>query len=95
MAQLSVSASRDKENRLHVSLCNTAPGSAAEVTCEIRGATAGSATARVVTAAEMTAHNTFDSPDTVAPSELAVQSNNGVIKTVLPPMSVAIVEVSL
>ncbi len=95
MPKLSASASRDKADRLHLSLCNTDPHGSAEIACEIRGATAGSATGRVLTATGMTAHNTFDSPDAVAPSELSVQIAQGALRTTLPPMSVAVLEVSL
>jgi alpha-N-arabinofuranosidase len=50
---------------------------------------------RVLTADQMTAHNTFDAPTQVAPAELEGASIQGeqVIIT-LPPMSVVVVELA-
>jgi alpha-N-arabinofuranosidase len=66
---LSASASRDKAGKIHISLCNLNPSSPAEVRCELQGAQAKMMTGRVLTAGEIQAHNTFDSPETIKPAE--------------------------
>jgi alpha-N-arabinofuranosidase len=66
---LSVSASRDKAGKLHVTLCSLNPNRPAEVTAAIRGAQPRKVFGRVLTAAAMQAHNTFDQPQTVTPTE--------------------------
>ncbi len=66
--QVSVSASRDKSGRVHVSLCNLSPTAAVRLTCEVQGAKVGSMKGRVLTAPEINAHNTFAQPETVKPS---------------------------
>jgi alpha-N-arabinofuranosidase len=67
--QLDVSASRDKGGKIHVTLCNLNPTAAAEVACEIRGASASPASGRILTAPSMQAHNSFDAPRQVVPAE--------------------------
>ncbi|MFO0890055.1 MAG: alpha-N-arabinofuranosidase [Isosphaeraceae bacterium] len=66
---VSVSASRDKEGKIHVTLCNLNPSQAAELACEIKGAKASPASGRVLTAGTIQAHNTFDEPDRIKPAE--------------------------
>jgi alpha-N-arabinofuranosidase len=65
--QISASASRDAAGTIHVSLCNLHHDRPAELGIDLRGATAGRATGRVLTAGAMNAMNTFDAPDAVKP----------------------------
>jgi alpha-N-arabinofuranosidase len=67
IASVSVSASKDKTGAIHVSLCNLNPNEAVEVSAQLNGAKAGGLTGRVLTAAAMNAHNTFDQPEVVKP----------------------------
>src|SRR3712207_8172719 len=46
--------------RSHLSLCNVNPHQDAELTCELRGMAPDTVQGRVLTAGEMTAHNSFD-----------------------------------
>ena len=69
LPQLSVSASKDKAGRIHVTLCNLDPNAPAKVACQLEGAEAQKLSGRVLTAATMNAHNTFESPDNVKPAE--------------------------
>jgi alpha-N-arabinofuranosidase len=65
---VNVSASKDKTGKIHVTLCNLNPNAVAEVTCEVQGAKAGRISGRVLTAATIQAHNTFENPDAVKPA---------------------------
>ena len=67
MPSLSASASRDTAGTVSLTICNVDPGNAAEVRCDVRGMKARRVTGRVLTAPLMQAHNTFDSPDNLAP----------------------------
>jgi len=96
LPQVSASASKDGTGSVHVSLCNLAPGAAAWVELVFAGMDAlGSVSGRVLTAAEMTAHNTFDQTDTVRPAAFESFSTIGPVLTAeLPPMSVVVLEVA-
>ncbi len=63
---LNVSASKDASGRIHVSLCNFDPHNAMQVRGRLQGAKARSITGEVLTAGDMTAHNTFEKPGAVA-----------------------------
>ncbi|MNB90406.1 Intracellular exo-alpha-L-arabinofuranosidase 2 [compost metagenome] len=89
--QLSVSASRDAEGKVYVSICNLSHEAAAALSLDIRGTQAGRVSGQILTHAELGAHNTFEAPDAVAPvayegAELA----DGVLNCTLPPASVTV-----
>jgi alpha-L-arabinofuranosidase len=65
---LSVSASQDAQGRVHLSLVNLDPGGPVRVATTLTGATARTVSGRVLTADDITAHNTFDRPHTVTPA---------------------------
>jgi alpha-N-arabinofuranosidase len=90
---VSASASRDAAGKVHLSLVNTDPDAAAAISCELEGAAAGPVTGRILTAASMTSHNTFDAPHTVEPAPFtgAVASAGG-LRITLPPLSVVVLE---
>ena len=91
---VSASASRDKEGRIHVTLCNLNPHQPAEVTCDLQGAKANRLSGRVLTAAEMNAHNTFEDPNAVKPAGFsAFKIRDKGFATTLPPMSIVLVSV--
>jgi alpha-N-arabinofuranosidase len=91
--QVNVSASRDSGGKIHVSLCNLDPDNAAEIVCDLRGATPQTFSGRMLTAPEITAHNTFDSPETVKPSKFdAIKSSSTGFAATLPPKSVVVLE---
>ena len=68
IAQISVSASRDAAGVIHVTLCNLHHETAADVSCDLRGATISSVKGRVLTAPAMNTMNTFAKSDTVEPA---------------------------
>ena len=66
---VNVSASRDGAGKIHVTLCNLDPKASATVTCDLLGAKARDLKGQVLTSPTITAHNTFDQPDNVKPTE--------------------------
>jgi len=64
---LNVSASRDSEGRLHLSIVNLDPHRAAEITTTLAGSSVNSVSGEVLTAQAMNAMNTFENPNTVKP----------------------------
>lgn len=68
---LSVSASKDQTGKINVTLCNLNPNTSAELTCDLQGAKVSKITGRVLTAATMQAHNTFENADVVKPAEFS------------------------
>ncbi|HEX7051772.1 MAG TPA: alpha-N-arabinofuranosidase [Longimicrobiales bacterium] len=66
---VSASASRDKEGRIHITLANLDPHRPRTLRTDVRGEDVARVSGRVLTAATMGAHNTFEEPDAVAPAE--------------------------
>jgi alpha-N-arabinofuranosidase len=92
--QVNVSASRDSQGKIHISLCNLDPNNAAEVICDLRGATPQKFSGRLLTAPEITAHNTFEKPDDVKPARFdGVKGTGSEFTATLPPKSVVMLEV--
>ena len=90
---LSVSASRDGEGRLHLSVVNLDPNRAAEATTTITGSNIKSVTGEVLTAPAVNAMNTFDRPDTVKPARFDGYKLQGSQLTLnIPPKSVVVLE---
>ncbi|MHB8863969.1 MAG: alpha-N-arabinofuranosidase [Pirellulaceae bacterium] len=92
---VSASATRDKEGNVQLSLVNTDPHQARPVECQIVGATLTSLAGRVLTAPEMNAHNTFESPDAVQPAPFTDAALEGeTLRVTLPPKSVVILHLA-
>ncbi len=90
---VSASASRDASGRIHLSLVNTNPDAPANVSCTVVGADIKAVAGRVLTAPEITAHNTFDAPHSVEPKAFAGATVAGDhLSIVLPAMSVVVLE---
>jgi len=91
---LNVSASRDDSGKIHVSICNLNPNDNAELSCEIRGAKTRRMSGRVLTAAAITSHNTFDNPEVVKPSDFRGyrKTENG-FEATLPAKSIVVFEI--
>jgi alpha-N-arabinofuranosidase len=90
---LNVSASRDKEGRLHLSIVNLEPNRAAEITTRVAGSTIKGVNGEVLTAAAMNAMNTFDAPNTVRPAQFngyKIQDSQLILN--IPPKSVVVLE---
>ncbi len=82
------------EVKIHLTLCNLNPSAPADLSCELVGAKAGKITGRILTAAEMTAHNTFDQPQSVRTAEFdRFKSTEGGFTVTLSAKSVVLLEV--
>jgi alpha-L-arabinofuranosidase len=94
--QISASASRDESTgRVLLTLCNMHHENAAEVKCEVRGMAVSSVSGRVLTGDSISAHNTFDAPETVRPVPFTDFKLSGDQLTVsLPARSVAALELA-
>ena len=67
MPAVSASAVRDNAGMAHVALANADPNRPVTLSFALRGVGAQAVSGRILTAAAMTAHNTFDAPDAVHP----------------------------
>jgi alpha-N-arabinofuranosidase len=86
-----VSAARGKDGKIHIALVNTDPNRGAAITTKIAGAKGkGGVTGRVLTAAAMDAHNTFDKPNVVQPAAFKAQRKGDEVIANLPPKSVVV-----
>lgn len=87
--QISASASRNAAGEILVTLCNTSPKQAADLACNLHGTGATDVNGRVLTAASMSAHNTFESPEAIRPIQFDQLSlSSGRLTMRLPAMSV-------
>jgi alpha-N-arabinofuranosidase len=90
---VSVSASRDKAGKIHVSLVNIDPTKPQEISVDLKGLKATGVTGRILTSANVRDHNTFENLTKVKPVAFNGAKLNGDNLTVsLPPVSVVVVE---
>jgi alpha-N-arabinofuranosidase len=93
--QVSISASKDARGKINITLCNMHHAAEASLSVELRGIVgANQISGRVLSSADMHAHNTFERPDAVSPVPFngAVWNGEGFSVT-LPPMSVVAVTI--
>jgi len=92
MPAISASASRDDDNRIHISMTNIDPAKAKTVSVDMAGSVLSNSvkiTARIVTAEKLQEHNTFEKPAAVTLQEFSGASiSGGKINVELPPASV-------
>lgn len=90
---VSVSASKDKQGRVHVSLVNIDARKANEVTLNLNGVSAATINGRILTSQKLQDHNTFDKPNTVSPKSFtAFKKDGNNLSVTLPPFSVVVLE---
>ena len=90
---LSVSASRDADGKVCVSLCNMDPHNALDVSCDLRSVDAATVTGRILTADAMDEHNTWDDPNRLTPDDFTGATLDGrSLSVAMPPMSVVVLE---
>jgi alpha-N-arabinofuranosidase len=91
---VSASAARGKDGKLYLSLVNTNPKEALNVSVGLAGAKAKAASGSVLTAGAMDAHNTFASPNALVPAPFHANVESGKLVVKLPAKSVAVLAVS-
>jgi len=94
--QVSASASKRADGTIDVSLCNVDPNREAFASLRIRGLEgAPSISGRVLTHADMDAHNTFEQPEALKPRNFeGFAANAGELSATLPPKSVVVLTLS-
>ena len=91
---ISASASEDADGHMNISLVNARPDQEATVTIRFAGAAARLVTGRILTAAAIDAHNTFERSDVVKPAEFnGAQIKGDHIIATLPAKSVTALRV--
>lgn len=91
---LSVSASRDDEGKVHVSMVNFHPEEDLELTLELRGMNAGQFEGSMLTAEALNAHNTFEKDDEVSEELLAGgKIKDGAFTVNLPAKSIVVLHI--
>ena len=94
MPAVSASATRAQSGTIHLSLVNTHPREAMDVACGFEGVSASAVKGRILTAGEITAHNTFENPDAVHPVPFeGAAVNDGGVALSLPAKSVVVLEI--
>jgi len=92
MPATSISASRGKDGLMHVSMVNAHATQSVKLTCELKAVQANRATGRILTAAALDAHNTFDRPEEVTPRPFdGARVTDGKLSVDLPPRSIVVV----
>lgn len=95
MPALSVSAARDEEGNVYVSLVNAHASGGVELKCQLEGVQATKVSGRVLTADALDAHNTFDKPNNVHPEEFTDCSvEGGELRASLPPHSLVVLSLA-
>jgi alpha-N-arabinofuranosidase len=90
---ISASASVDKEGKVHISIANLNPNKDITLTCPVIGDTYKSVTGEVLTAKEMTAHNTFENSDIAEPIVFnGYKMKDGILTVTMPAKSVVVLE---
>jgi alpha-L-arabinofuranosidase len=91
---LSVSASKDKQGAVHVSIVNEDPKNDIETSCQLVGIVGKTVTAQILTAADVASYNTFEDPNQVEIVDFkGVKLEKSVLKLKVPAKSIITVEV--
>jgi alpha-N-arabinofuranosidase len=86
-------AARGLDGRVYVALVNLDPNQPATIDASLSGVTATAVSGRVLTAATMQAHNTFDAPEAVKPAPFtAARLASGSLSATLPAKSVVVLQ---
>lgn len=96
MPQTSISASKDADGNIHISLVNVDLEKDAELAIDLRGIDISSAqvSGTILTASQMDAHNSFEQPENVKPVNFEdVQVEGQTLKVTLPSKSVAVLAI--
>ena len=90
---VNVSASKDIDGKVHLSLVNIHPEESTGITVELRGMDPDRVSGRILTAGELNAHNTFEQPEHVKPEAMTgIKLSRGVVTCTLPAQSIVVLE---
>ncbi len=91
---VSSSVSKDKEGRIHLTMTNLDPNHPRKIAVDFRGARLSAVSGRILTAAQMNAHNSFDNPEAVRPVPFeGARLDDRRLLVELPAKSVVVLEV--
>ncbi|MYN17823.1 alpha-N-arabinofuranosidase [Rugamonas sp. FT107W] len=91
--EISASAARGTDGKLYLALVNTNPGQDADVAINVPGQTIKSVKGRVLTAAAMDAHNSFQAPQAIKPAPYSANAVDGKLTVKIPAKAVVVVAV--
>lgn len=90
---ISVSASKDKNGAVHISLTNIDAHNEQEVNIDLRGISGKSVTGRILRSDKLQDHNTFENPEKIKPTVFTNATIKGNTLTVkMPAFSVVVLE---
>jgi alpha-N-arabinofuranosidase len=91
---VTVSASKDKNGALHISLVNVHAVDSQNITISLNGGVYNSVTGRILQSGKIQDYNSFEKPDTIAPKVFnGAKLNPDGLNVVLPPFSVVVLEI--
>ncbi|WP_031552087.1 alpha-N-arabinofuranosidase [Parvularcula oceani] len=90
MPHVDVSAARQEDGTVVLSMVNLSPDEPARIRTGLRGSVA---TGQLLTADEIDAHNTFEAPERVVPTDFTGEETRSGLRFELPPRSLAVVTV--
>ncbi|MDR0962824.1 MAG: alpha-N-arabinofuranosidase [Mediterranea sp.] len=92
---LSATASKDKAGKIHISLSNIDADNEQTVTINLQGVKATKATGEILTAKNLTDHNTFEQPEVVKPTAFSgAKISKEVLTVKLPAKSIVTLELN-
>ncbi len=94
LAGLNGSASR-REKTLNVTVVNPSADSPRDTEIAVRGGTVSSASANILSASDLHAHNTLDHEEVSAPKQTDLTLRGGMVAVTLPPASVSKITIML
>lgn len=88
---ITASASRDEDGAIHITVSNLDPRNARRIEGAVQGQAVRNVSGRILTADDMRAHNTCETPTVVAPKPFDAARLVGDRLTIdLPPMSLVV-----
>jgi alpha-N-arabinofuranosidase len=91
---LSASASKDRNGVVHISLVNIDPAREMNLQIDLRGGEFSDISGRVLASKQINAHNTFDRPEEVKPSDYRdAKIRNNIVTMKIPPSAIIVLEV--
>jgi alpha-L-arabinofuranosidase len=94
IAAVTASASKNKAGVVHITFSNIDPNKSQEISIELDNDNMKSVTGKILTADDMTAHNTFENPNVIKSKDFSgAKLTKNVISVILPAKSVVMLEV--